>query len=167
MQGSNTNPQYYRDKGLEFLQKGKEYFNSHTEYEYREKGYQLYKKGLDYVIKYAKCTIDFLYVLLTNSFSAETNADLVAKVKSNLNDWIKEAKSMEATVYQQQQQQQPAPSNNNNYAPNNNYNPAPINQQNNYAPPSNNNGNYQPSNPTPSKDAKDNSGTYEKSPGHS
>lgn len=57
MQGSNANPQYYRDKGLEFLQKGKEYFNAHTELEYREKGYQLYKKGLDYIIKYAKCII--------------------------------------------------------------------------------------------------------------
>jgi len=147
MQGSNTNPQYYRDKGLEFLQKGKEYFNGHTEFEYREKGYQLYKKGLDYVIKYAK---------------SETNADLVAKVKSNLNDWIKEAKSMEATVYQQQQQQQPAPSNNNNYAPNNNYNQAPINQQNNYVPPSNQNNNYQSNNATPAKDNKDDSGTKKK-----
>ncbi len=51
---SMSNPQYLRDKGLEFLQKGKEYFNAHTEPEYKEKGYQLYKKGLDYIIQYAK-----------------------------------------------------------------------------------------------------------------
>jgi len=63
------NPQYYRDKGLEFLQKGKEYFNSHTELEYREKGYQLYKKGLDYIIKYAKCIL-FNNTLILSHFSS-------------------------------------------------------------------------------------------------
>lgn len=55
MNTSSSDPTYFRNKGLEFLQKGKEYFNSHTEFEYREKGYQLYKKGLDYLVKYAKC----------------------------------------------------------------------------------------------------------------
>lgn len=49
-----SNPLYFREKGLEFLQKGKETFNTYKELEYREKGYQLYKKGLDYIIKYAK-----------------------------------------------------------------------------------------------------------------
>ena len=33
---------------------------------------------------------------------AEQDAELVAKVKSNLSEWIKEAKSMEATIYQEQ-----------------------------------------------------------------
>ena len=69
MQGSNGNPQYFRDKGLEFLQKGKEYFNSHTELEYREKGYQLYKKGLDYIIKYAKCILSIFFPFIIRFLS--------------------------------------------------------------------------------------------------
>jgi vacuolar protein-sorting-associated protein 4 len=88
MDNSSTDPVYFRDKGLEFLQKGKEYFNTHEEIEYKEKGYQLYKKGLDYMMKYAKM---------------EKDQSMVTKVKGNFTDWIKEAKAMEATVIQTQQ----------------------------------------------------------------
>ena len=47
-------PSYLRDKGLEYLQKGKDYFNKNQQTEHREKGYEVYKKGLDFIIKYLK-----------------------------------------------------------------------------------------------------------------
>lgn len=54
MNASTSDPVYYRDRGLEFLKKGKELFNK-TEFETREKGYEVFKKGLDYMLQYAKC----------------------------------------------------------------------------------------------------------------
>jgi vacuolar protein-sorting-associated protein 4 len=146
MEGSGSNPLYYREKGLEFLQKGKQVFNTHTELEYRQKGYELYKKGLDYLIKYAK---------------SEKDGDLVAKLKANLPEWMKEAQSMGATLAQfnsQNQPQQPT-SNGNNYAPpQQNYQQPQPNQNNGYQPsnnyqqPTNNNQPPRDNNNSPSRD---------------
>jgi len=84
-------PSYLRDKGLEYLQKGKDYFNKNQQTEHREKGYEVYKKGLDFIIKYLK---------------TETNQNIANKVKDNLKVWIQEAKTMEATLFQNNQKQQ-------------------------------------------------------------
>ena len=51
---STNDPVYYRDRGLDFLRKGKEIFNNNKDTESREKGYEVFKKGLDYMITYAK-----------------------------------------------------------------------------------------------------------------
>ena len=58
MSSNLDNPSYLRDKGLEFLQKGKEYFNKNQQQEQREKGYEIYKKGLDFIIKYLKSKLN-------------------------------------------------------------------------------------------------------------
>ncbi len=50
----SEDPAQVRDKGLEFLRKGKEYFNKHQQKEYREKGYELYKRGLEMIVKYLR-----------------------------------------------------------------------------------------------------------------
>ncbi len=90
---------------------------------------------------------------------AETSPDLVSKVKANLNDWIKEAKAMEATVFANQPSQ-----GNNNYAPPNNYTQQPSNNysqqpSNNYSNgPSYSNNNSAPSNNSnPSQENRDTS----------
>lgn len=43
-----------RDKGVELLQKGKEYFDTKDDLESMEDGYSLYKKGIEYIINYLK-----------------------------------------------------------------------------------------------------------------
>jgi len=108
----SDDPAHTRDKGLEFLKKGKEYFNKHQQREYREKGYELYKRGLECIIKYLK---------------SETNANIAAKVRENLKVWMEDAKTMEATLYQNQQQA--APSQNNYQPSNNNYKTAQCSEQ--------------------------------------
>jgi len=146
----SDDPAHMRDKGLEFLRKGKDYFNKHQEREYREKGYELYKRGLECIIKYLKSNPFSLKDLLSNIFLAETNSSIAAKVRENLKVWMEDAKTMEATLYQNQQKAAPSQNNyqpqNNNYqqpnAPNYGYN-APSN--NNYAP-----NNYQPTPSQPS-----------------
>lgn len=68
-----------------------------------------------------------LFLLLT--FLAETDKNLVAKVTANLPEWIKEAKSMEATITQQQ------PTTNSTTTPNNvPSNNTPVYQQPTYTP---------------------------------
>ena len=54
-------------------------------------------------------------VCLTSFSIAETDANLVAKVKVNLDTWIKEAQSMEATVYKNQPAQTTTTKPNQNY----------------------------------------------------
>mmetsp|Transcript_5642 Transcript_5642/g.4781 ORF Transcript_5642/g.4781 Transcript_5642/m.4781 type:complete len:87 (+) Transcript_5642:70-330(+) len=80
---STNDPVYYRDRGLDFLRKGKEIFNNNKDTESREKGYEVFKKGLDYMITYAKL---------------EKDQDFVKKVKENFVNWMNEAKSMESTI---------------------------------------------------------------------
>jgi len=125
----SDDPAHTRDKGLEFLKKGKEYFNKHQQREYREKGYELYKRGLECIIKYLK---------------SETNANIAAKVRENLKVWMEDAKTMEATLYQNQQQAAPSQ---NNYQPSNNNYKQPSAQNNGYSAPTNNN--YAPNNYKP------------------
>lgn len=61
MSANYRDPSDLRDKGLQFLSKGKEYFNKGLP-DSREKGYELYKKGLSMVIDYLKGNFSLLKI---------------------------------------------------------------------------------------------------------
>lgn len=57
MNSSNQTPQAIRDKGLDYLKKGKEIFNDAKDPMNKERGYDIYKRGLTMMVDYAKSTI--------------------------------------------------------------------------------------------------------------
>jgi hypothetical protein len=97
MNGSSQTPQSLRDRGLEFLKKGKDMWNEHKDFLYREKGYEIYKKGLSYMVDYAKSTLTPPFITPIE----ETDTTYKSKITENLTTWIKEAKSMEATIVEE------------------------------------------------------------------
>jgi len=56
MQSNPLDPLFYRTKGWEFIDRGKELFNSPQKPNDQKKGYLIFKKGLEFLIEYGKST---------------------------------------------------------------------------------------------------------------
>ena len=51
-----TDPQTIRNKGMDFVKRGKEIYNTRQTVEERERGFLIYKQGLQYIVDYLKGT---------------------------------------------------------------------------------------------------------------
>jgi hypothetical protein len=64
MNNSVSNPAVQRDRGLDFMKKGKEIFNQGQSIPEKEKGYEVFKKGLEYMFNYAKGNFPLSFISL-------------------------------------------------------------------------------------------------------
>ena len=92
---SYTDPQTIRNKGMDFVKRGKEIYNTRQTLEERERGFLIYKQGLQYIVDYLKGNLLTLSLIMkSDQILVETNAEFKAKTKENLKIWLKDCEIM-------------------------------------------------------------------------
>jgi len=86
MKSSYIDPVPLRDRGMDYLKKGKEMYNNRPALEEKERGYLIFKQGLQYIVDYLK---------------VETNAEFKKKTKENLTVWMKDCELMSQNIQAQ------------------------------------------------------------------